>query len=160
MKKNLITLFLLVLSAPIFAQTVKKIIIPDIPGYVTLKGDFHTHTVFSDGEVWPTVRIDEAVREGLDVIAITDHIEYRPHLSDVPSDHNRSYDIAKLHAGKHNVILIKGAEITRSMPPGHFNALFITDAAALAKDDFKAVIKEVKKQGGFIIWNHPGWKAQ
>jgi hypothetical protein len=160
MKATLLTLVICTLTIQLFSQTVKKINIPNIPGYVTLKGDFHIHTVFSDGEVWPTVRVDEAVREGLDVIAITDHIEYRPHLSDVPSDHNRSFDIAKPHADKKNIILIKASEITRSMPPGHFNALFISDAAALAKDDFKAAVIEAKKQGGFIIWNHPGWKAQ
>lgn len=160
MKKYLIALLLVVLHLPLLAQTVKKITIPDIEGFVTLKGDFHLHSVFSDGYVWPTIRIDEAVREGIDVIAITDHIEYRPHLSDVPSDHNRSYDIAKPYADKKGILLVKGSEITRSMPPGHFNALFVTDSPALAKDDFKAVMKEVKKQGGFVIWNHPGWKAQ
>ena len=46
--------------------------IPDILGFQTLKCDFHMHTVFSDGLVWPTVRIDEAYREGLDAIALTD----------------------------------------------------------------------------------------
>ena len=51
--------------------------IPDIPGYVTLKCDFHIHTVFSDGLVWPTVRTEEAWRQGLDAIAITDHNEIR-----------------------------------------------------------------------------------
>ena len=34
--------------------------IPDIPGYVTLKCDFHMHTVFSDGNVWPPIRTEEA----------------------------------------------------------------------------------------------------
>ena len=159
MRTTILLWLALALTLPTNAQ-VKKVKIPDIPGYVTLKGDFHIHTVFSDGNVWPTVRIDEAVAEGVDVIAITDHIEYRPHLSDIPSDHNRSYDIAKPEADKNNIILVKGTEITRSMPPGHFNALFISDAAALAKDDFKAVVKEAKKHGAFIIWNHPGWKAQ
>ena len=48
---------------------------PDIPGYKTLKGDFHQHTVFSDGVVWPHIRVDEAIAEGLDVISITDHVE-------------------------------------------------------------------------------------
>ena len=161
MKKiSLLLLFLSLIMLPAFSQKAKNISIPDIPGYKTLKGDFHMHTVFSDGLVWPTVRIDEAVNEGLDVIAITDHIEYRPHLSDVPSDHNRSYDIEKPYADKKNIILVKGTEITRAMPPGHFNALFINDAAAIAKDDFKEAVKEAKRQGGFIIWNHPGWKAQ
>ena len=32
-----------------------EISFPDLPGYVTVKCDLHTHTVFSDGEVWPTV---------------------------------------------------------------------------------------------------------
>ena len=44
----------------------------------TLKCDFHIHTVFSDGKVWPDIRVAEAWQEGLDAIAITDHIEYRP----------------------------------------------------------------------------------
>ena len=53
----------------------KKKQIPDIPGYMTLKCDFHMHKVFSDGKVWPTVRVAEALKEGLDAIALTDHID-------------------------------------------------------------------------------------
>ncbi len=160
-KYSLLLLSLMtILVLPSFAQKTKKYTIPDIPGYLTLKGDFHMHTVFSDGLVWPTVRVGEAVNEGIDIIAVTDHIEYRPHLNDIPSDLNRSYDIEKPVAEKNNILLVKGAEITRSMPPGHFNALFIRDADSLAIEDFKAVVQEAKKQGGFIMWNHPGWKAQ
>jgi 3',5'-nucleoside bisphosphate phosphatase len=161
--KKLSCLILLLLFAailPSFGQKAKKITIPDIQGYKTLKGDFHLHTVFSDGLVWPTVRVDEAVDERIDIIVATDHLEYRPHLKDIPSDYNRSYDIEKPYAEKRDILLVKGAEITRSMPPGHFNALFITDANALAKEDFKEAVQEAKKQGGFIMWNHPGWKAQ
>ena len=54
-----------------------EINIPGFDGYQTLKCDFHIHTVFSDGTVWPSVRVQEAWQEGLDVIAITDHLEYR-----------------------------------------------------------------------------------
>jgi hypothetical protein len=39
------------------AQNRREINIPDILGYKTLKCDFHIHTVFSDGDVWPTVRV-------------------------------------------------------------------------------------------------------
>jgi len=66
-----------------------KINFPDIMGYKTLKCDFHMHTVFSDGQVWPTTRVTEAVRQGLDAIAITDHIEYQPHKDDIPTNHGR-----------------------------------------------------------------------
>ncbi len=67
------------------AATRREVKIPDISGYRTLKCDLHTHTVFSDGQVWPTVRVEEAWREGLDAIAITDHIEHKPHKQDVTS---------------------------------------------------------------------------
>ena len=72
--------------------------IPDIDGYKTLKCDFHVHTVFSDGKVWPDQRVNEAWNEGLDVIAITDHIEYRPNKEIVKGDFNTSYEIAKNEA--------------------------------------------------------------
>lgn len=64
---------------------------PDIPGYQTLKCDFHQHTVFSNGSVWPNIRVQEAVKDGLDAISITDHLEYQPHEDDIPHpDLNRS----------------------------------------------------------------------
>ncbi len=118
------------------------------------------HTIFSDGMVWPTVRVQEAWNEGLDAIAITDHIEYRPHSKDVVADHNRSFEIAEPLSKQLDIILIRGAEITRSMPPGHLNALFITNANLLEREDVFNAIKEARDQGAFILWNHPGWKAQ
>ena len=143
------------------AQVQNRIEIPDISGYKTLQCDFHMHSVFSDGVVWPTVRVDEAWREGLDAIALTDHLEYHPHSKDiVATSHNRSYEIAKPAADNRGLLLIRASEITRSMPPGHFNALFLSDCDALAKDDWRASFAEAKKQNAFILWNHPGWDAQ
>jgi 3',5'-nucleoside bisphosphate phosphatase len=141
-------------------QVRKEISIPDIPEYLTLKCDFHMHTVFSDGIVWPEVRVDEAWREGLDVIAITDHIENQPSKKFISGDHNSSFELAQKEAEVKNIILIHAGEITRSMPPGHLNALFITDANKLDVEGAEDALKEAKKQGAFIIWNHPGWKAQ
>ena len=105
--------------------------IPDVPGYVTLKCDFHIHTIFSDGLVWPTVRAEEAWREGLDAIAITDHIEYQPHKTDVSTNHNRSFEIARVTGKELDVLVIKGSEITHQMPPGHLNAIFLTNSMSL-----------------------------
>jgi hypothetical protein len=133
---------------------------PDIAGYQTLVCDFHTHTVFSDGLVWPSVRIHEAKRESIDVIAITDHIEYLPHRDDLPKNLNRSYQIAKKAANKTNVLVIKGAEITRSTPPGHYNALFINDVNPLDDPNFLAQIKNANEQNGFVFWNHHTWKGE
>ena len=134
-----------------------EISIPGFDGYATLKCDFHIHTVFSDGLVWPSIRVQEAWTEGLDAIAITDHIEYRPHKDIVVSDHNESYNIAKKEGDKLGFMVIKGAEITRSKPLGHLNALFISDANALDVEDPLQAIDIAEAQGAYIIWNHPGW---
>ena len=101
--RKLITV-LLTLNSVIITETTAQaphshkhdIEFPNIPGFKTLKGDFHQHTVFSDGQVWPTIRVEEALREGLDAISITDHLEYQPHKRDIPHpDRNRGYQIAK-----------------------------------------------------------------
>jgi hypothetical protein len=133
---------------------------PDIPGYVTLKCDFHMHTVFSDGSVWPLNRVAEAYRDGLDAIAISDHIEYSPKKDYIPVDHNAAWKISETAAKEGNIILVHATEITRKMPPGHMNALFVTDASALAKDSVYDAVAAAIEQGAFIQWNHPGWKSQ
>ncbi|ARA93751.1 PHP domain-containing protein [Rhodothermaceae bacterium RA] len=161
----LVLLALLVPAAP--AQHTHKhtgdraITFPDVPGYQTLVCDFHTHSVFSDGSVWPNIRVEEAVRDGLDALAITEHLEYQPHAEDIPHpDRNRAYDLAVEFAQAHDLIVIRGSEVTRSMPPGHVNAIFLKDANALLRDDVRAVFEEVRRQGGFAFWNHPNWTAQ
>ncbi len=138
----------------------KEIRIPDIMGFKTLKCDFHMHTVFSDGVVWPTVRVEEAWEEGLDAIAITDHIENQPSKKYVSGDHNASYEIALEAAKEKNILLVHAGEITRGMPPGHLNALFLEDTNPLDVPVALDALMAAKKQGAFIIWNHPGWKAQ
>jgi 3',5'-nucleoside bisphosphate phosphatase len=151
----LLTVFCLTTEAQLDSR--KEVKIPDIPGYLTLKCDFHMHTVFSDGLVWPTVRVDEAWREGLDVIAISDHMEYVPFKDDIPIHFGRAYEIARPRADMYGLILIRAAEITREMPPGHYNCLFLKDVPALDKPDFWDAIYEAVKQDAFIMWNHPGW---
>jgi len=162
MKQILFFLSLILFSLSAFPQSNKlKIEFPDIPGYKTLKCEFHQHTVFSDGSVWPEIRVAEAVRYGLDAISITDHLEYQPKEGEVPHENrNIGYELASKTAKGHNVLVINGAEITRSMPPGHLNAIFIKDANKLLDSDPAEVMREANKQGGFVFWNHPHWTSQ
>ena len=153
-----LALALLILAGAASAQVRQEIRIPDIMGYKTLKCDFHMHTVFSDGSVWPTVRVDEAWREGLDAISITDHIEYQPHKADIPTNHNRPYEIALSRAKQRGILLVRGTEITRETPPGHFNAIFLKDIEPLDTEDLLDCMEAAHKQWAFIFWNHPGWK--
>ena len=166
MRRNMIFLFF-ILSVACFSQenhshgVGRKLKFPDIPGYKTLKCDFHQHTAFSDGSVWPDIRVMEALMDGLDAISLTEHLEYQPHKEDIPHpDRNRSYDIAIKEAGDHDLVIVKGSEITRKMPPGHNNAIFLSDPNKLLVDDSIQVFREAKKQGAFTFWNHPAWAPQ
>lgn len=137
----------------------QEIRIPDVDGFKTLKGDFHIHTAFSDGSVWPDYRVEEAWRNGLDVIAITDHIEYRPKKDYFAKkvNLNTSYEIAVEAKGKRDLIIIPGTEITRSKPFGHMNAIFIQDADKADVKTPEEALEAMLEQGAYIIWNHPGW---
>tara|TARA_B100000886_G_C20409920_1_gene486527 strand:- start:495 stop:1724 length:1230 start_codon:yes stop_codon:yes gene_type:complete len=108
---------------------------PDTENYQVYTVDLHTHSVFSDGHVWPTVRVGEAEHEGIDLIAITEHLEYQPYGMDIPHpDRNRSYEIAR-GSTETDLLVVNGAEITRMFPPGHINAVFIQDANKLLNID-------------------------
>ena len=138
----------------------RKINFPNVEGYQTVIVDLHMHTVFSDGSVWPDIRVYEAVKDGIDLISLTDHLEYQPHSADIPHpNRNRAYELASRIAEQEGLIVVNGSEITRSMPPGHSNAVFIQDANKLLIDDPIEAYREANRQGAFVFWNHPNWTS-
>jgi hypothetical protein len=166
MKKS-IHLFIAIclISMNLFSQTVTtnetntpKIQIPDIPGYISMKCDFHMHTIFSDGTVWPTVRVQEALAEGLDAISITDHVEWKRKY--VEHNHAVAYDMAREYASGSDLVVVPGGEISAS--PDHFNALFLTDQNDVALEDTIPAkrIEAANRQNAFVFWNHPGWTSK
>ena len=54
-----------------------SIVLPQIDGLNCYKAELHAHTIYSDGELSPEERVKEAWCDGLDILAITDHIETR-----------------------------------------------------------------------------------
>ncbi|MEQ8691213.1 MAG: Sb-PDE family phosphodiesterase [Pseudomonadales bacterium] len=161
----------------------RAIVFPDTAEYKTLTVDLHTHSVFSDGHVWPKIRVEEALRDGLDAIAITEHLEYQPHRYDIEhADRNRAAAIAAQAASDTDLMVINGSEITREAPAGHMNAVFITDAnkllnvsepppntadadprdyyLAAGKWPTQAAVDAAVAQGAFVFWNHPYWTRQ
>ncbi len=149
-----------------------------LDGRSVLAVDLHTHSVFSDGSVWPDVRVEEAKRDGLFALAVSEHLEYQPKAADIPhKDRNRSFQVANQAAvvkpdaigpNKQPLMVINGSEITKlAIQPGHMNAVFITDANALLPkaglnpvDAAREQLKTANAQGGFTFWNHPYWTAQ
>ena len=130
------------------------IVFPDVDGRLTLISDLHTHSVFSDGHVWPNIRVSEAQRNGLDVLAITEHLEYQPHIAQIPHlDRNIAYEEAYKAANTSDLLVIAGSEITRDMPPGHMNAIFVKDSNKLINLDInnKAEAQKLIDAQGAVI---------
>ena len=120
-----------------------EIILPTIDGYNIYKTDLHTHSVYSDGDVTPAFRVREAYYDGLDAIAITEHLEYRRHEGNmlkflkgytngkvvkakntdlikhqcpkdgIMSDQNYPVEEAIRESKKFGILVIPGTEITR-----------------------------------------------
>lgn len=174
-----IAVVLMACAAAAHAQEARRIKFPVTKeGMQVLSVDTHTHTVFSDGYVWPNIRVEEAERDGLDVLAVTDHVESQPKYRDIPNpDANRSFQLAQQAAADAHLplLVVPGAEIARRSVPVeerytfHFNALFVKDVnplrhrdtrfpiegQALPLRDALESVKAAKQQGAFIIWNHP-----
>ena len=158
MKKTITTILLMLLVFNINAQKRKEFL--KIPkGKFLISSDLHIHSVFSDGEVWPSIRIKEARKDGLDLISLTEHLEYLSYKNDMNiTDRNRSFEISNSMLKEEEALMvINGSEITKPMPPGHFNAVFIKDANLLINPDGEKAIIEANKQGAFVFWNHPNW---
>lgn len=69
--------------------------------WVMLEGDFHVHTRFSDGFLFPIDAVLEAERQGLDVLSITEHNTAWPGL------------MAAAYAARYSdVIALSGEEVT------------------------------------------------
>ena len=165
----------------------REFVLPTVNGYTVLKADLHTHTIYSDGQVTPDFRVEEAWLDGLDVLAIADHVEYRKWEQDyidwmkgyvkkdakainnrlvrhdatkegIQVDLNQPYRLAKPVADSYGITLIPAVEITRDMGVcGHFNALFITDANSVFDNDPAQSMRNARAQGALIMENHPGW---
>ena len=170
-----------------------EIILPQVKGFNCYKADLHVHTSYSDGVVTPAGRVNEAWYDGLDILAITDHLESHggvrkffkvvapynkngkptryvvPGSTKMPKngiDPGLKVDFNAIHQEAvsannrkgYNLLLIKGCEMARNNEKlGHYNALFVEDLNSIYNFDLKEAFKTVKKQGGLIIHNHPGY---
>ncbi|MBQ1252751.1 MAG: histidinol-phosphatase [Alistipes sp.] len=156
----------------------EEFVLPDVNGYKVLKSDLHSHTIYSDGSVTPEYRVREAWVDGLDVLAITEHIEYRPwegkmisylkgyfkgepnkaESNTILADLNVSNKAAIAAASGYGITIIPGAEITRDQNKiGHYNALFVKDVNTIYDPDPAVSMKKAREQGALIMHNHPGW---
>ena len=165
----------------------QEFVLPEVNGFKVFKADLHSHTIYSDGNVTPEYRVREAWVDGLDVLAVTEHVEYRPtegkmynylkgYLPEewqnlnmgnlvkemgILTDLNYSNGLAVKAAAGYGITIIPGIEITRKPETiGHYNALFVEDANNIYDDDPAVSIRKARAQGALIMHNHPGWRRK
>ncbi len=157
-------------------STRNEVVTPKVNGYNVIKADLHVHTIYSDGNLTPYARITEAWRDGLDAVAITDHIETRlnvksfgkylagnvrkmeKELKAEKTDMNVSVQDAVSAAANLGITLIPGIEISRDqIDTGHFNVLFTTDNNLIPDPDPLQAMRNARKQNAIVQINHPGW---
>jgi len=120
----------------------------DAPGE-WLKGNLHTHTTLSDGDVSPQARASQYEARGYDFLALTDH----DRLADVDS------------ISTDRLILIPGIEIVCSNPTGgpahHIVGLDLpADFQTPHTYDVQTVVSAINDAGGKAIISHPYWCGQ
>ncbi len=110
------------------------------PGW--LRGDLHSHTLYSDGDSWPSEVLAAAARTGLDFLAITDHNSARQ---------------PQLPNGRAGLpILIPGVEITTY--GGHWNAWGVArwfEFRDPTTAGTQAAFDDAVAAGALVSINHP-----
>ena len=127
---------------------------PPVGPYQVITGDFHIHTVNSDGRMITRDRVEEAYKWGYDAIAITDH------------GRSVAYHTAKAVGEKLGMVVLRGFEsgIGRKEHLVVLNAPLdfkIRNAHDWAEkpDEAKAFYQEqltgIAKAGGIVLYAHP-----
>ncbi|MBN2449488.1 MAG: CehA/McbA family metallohydrolase [Lentisphaeria bacterium] len=110
-----------------------------------LKANLHTHTTQSDGDATPAQRVEQYLRQGYDVLAITDHRTVTP-IEPIARD---------------GMVLLRGIELHPACPDGplyhlvglNMGAEFRADETLTAQETIDAV----RASGGEVVVAHPYW---
>ncbi|MCL4505447.1 MAG: CehA/McbA family metallohydrolase [Chloroflexi bacterium] len=108
--------------------------------FTWLKGNLHSHTLFSDGERSPEDVIADYQQRGYDFLAISDHDFYVP--------------VERYQQGT-TMTLLPAAEVTALGP----HILQIGIPLRIEPDaDRQRVLDDIRARGGLAILNHPNWE--
>ncbi|MHC4520436.1 MAG: PHP domain-containing protein [Planctomycetota bacterium] len=122
--------------------------------YEVLRGDFHMHTLHSDGTLSPANRVLEAWQYGYDVIAITDHGNFNAYAEALPT------------AEALDIVLLRGMETGLSGQEHLIAFGFSADYEPRnphqwAETDRQAQVfyrhqwQRLAAAGGFVLYAHP-----
>lgn len=127
---------------------------PRVGDYEVLCGDFHMHTIHSDGNTTTRERVEESYALGYDVIAVTDHCTTRP------------YRVARYVGETLGMIVLRGLE-TGLHGNEHMNVIGVSGMYVPADPHrwseqpdgntafYQDKLREIANCGGLVIYNHP-----
>lgn len=105
------------------------------------RGDLHCHSLFSDGDSWPSELLIAAAEAGLDFLGITDHNgAVRPVAPEIPG----------------LPLLVPGIEVTTNR--GHWNVWGVDgwfEFRDCATETMIAEMERARAAGGLVSVNHP-----
>ena len=122
--------------------------------YEVLRGDFHMHTVYSDGSLSPADRVMEAWQYGFDVIAITDHRNFNAYERALPTA--EALDIVLLRGmetglnGKEHVVALDFSADYEPRNPHQW-----AEAPGQATVFYQEQWTRLASAGGYAIYAHP-----
>ena len=107
------------------------------------RGDLHSHTTHSDGEITVADRVRGAVERGQDFLAITDH--------------NTISHFREVDAWPDSIVRIRGSEVTTFH--GHLNCFGLSEIVdwrdAARGSGAARIVEAAHRQGALISINHP-----
>ena len=117
------------------------------PAEIWLRGDFHLHSVYSDGHYLPQEQIDHALQQELDFLFFTEH---------------NTYSGIEIYGAldSSNLLIGRGIEVTTRH--GHWGAQGVDRSQIIEwrydpgnDPGFEAATEQVHASGGIVTVNHP-----
>lgn len=119
-------------------------------GYTWQRGDFHMHTVYSDGQYTPTQQMQHALAQDLSFIFLSDH----------NTDTSNSIAGVAQSQTAPDLLVCRAIEVTTRS--GHWHAAGLDREQIIEwrykptdNPGFAAAAEQVHKAGGFVSLNHP-----
>jgi hypothetical protein len=116
-------------------------------GEIWLRGDFHIHSIYSDGEYTPQQQVDHALQRDLDFIFFSEHNTY-------------SGNAHAGHLNSDNLLIGRAIEVTTRH--GHWQAIGTEREQIIEwrydpgdKPGYPAAAHQVRRSGGVVSINHP-----
>ena len=148
-----------------FGQLVKTTVYaldPDMYACKPLAGDFHSHTIHSDGFDTPELVLIAAMKHGLDFIAITDHNSFQGAIAAAEIVEKKHYPITVINGEEYSTsftnmhILSLGAQ--RALPSEEYTFYHEGEEVRTTVEYTIDFCRKIHENGGVAVMCHPLWK--